>query len=69
MAQLRQRDEECAVLAAELEGLRAAHQQLSRTAAAQLGGGQQQQQQQHVAALREAERQVVALQGMVSVGG
>jgi hypothetical protein len=35
-----------------------------------LGGGQQQQQQQqHVAALREAERQVVALQGMVSVGG
>jgi hypothetical protein len=33
-----------------------------------MGGGQQQQQQQ-VAALREAERQVVALQGMVSPRG
>lgn len=60
MQQLRERDQELAVLTSELEGLRAHNQALQRQVAASVVG------QQQLAAVQEAERQVQQLQGMVS---
>lgn len=61
MQQLRERDQELAVLTGELEGLRGSNQQLRRAQAAVADS------QAQVAAVQEAERQVQQLQGMVSV--
>lgn len=63
MAQLRERDQETAVLGAELDSLRAAHQQLQRQVAGGAAG------QVQAAAVREAERQVQQLQVAVSLLG
>jgi len=59
MQQLRERDQELSVLTAELEGLRAHNQQLTRLQHAATS------QQQQGLALQEADRQMQQLQSLV----